>query len=206
MAYSYQDQVLAIAGVIQAAVLVEKIAHTGTAPADSLECTLSSILVTNPESVEDIYQGRHSLYLGLTHLRHVLERDRKAMTGDAIRYALTLLHLEKKLFKNKEMLNTVGNRLEDISQQVKHFDVTHENIIAAMASLYQDTISTFQNRIHVTGDARHLKTSANAEKIRACLLGGIRSALLWKQVGGYRWQLILGRKKMLKCVIELLRT
>ncbi|MCL6414895.1 high frequency lysogenization protein HflD [Aestuariirhabdus sp. Z084] len=205
MAHSFEEQVLSLAGIFQAAVLVEKIARTGNAPEDSFECTLASILITNPGSVEDVYQGRHGLYLGLTHLKHVLERDRKSMTGDAIRYVLTLMQLEKKLSKNNEMLATLGNRLEQIEQQRKHFDVTHENIVGALASLYQDTLSTFSSRIHVTGDVRHLQSTDNAQRIRACLLGGIRSTMLWRQVGGYRWQLILGRKKMLDCVNHLLR-
>ncbi|WP_426417697.1 high frequency lysogenization protein HflD [Aestuariirhabdus sp. LZHN29] len=205
MAHNYQDQVLALAGIFQSAVLVEKIARTGSVPTDSFECTLNSVLVTKPESVEDVYEGRHGLYLGLTHLKHVLERDRKSMSGDAVRYALTLIQLERKLSKNKEMLSILGNRLEQVSQQCVHFEITHENIIGAMAALYQDTLSTFSNRIHVTGDIRHLQSSDNAQRIRASLLGGIRSAMLWRQVGGYRWQLILGRKKMLSCVNHLLR-
>ncbi|RRJ84802.1 high frequency lysogenization protein HflD [Aestuariirhabdus litorea] len=205
MSHNFQDQVLSLAGIFQSAVLVEKIARSGNAPTDSFECTLGSILVTNPDSVEAVYEGRHGLYLGLTHLKHVLERDRKAMSGDAIRYVLTLIQLEKKLSKNKEMMDVISNRLEQISQQRLHFEIGHENIIGALAALYQDTLSTFSTRIHVTGDVRHLQSSDNAQRIRACLLGGIRSAILWRQVGGYRWQLILGRKKMLACVEHLLR-
>ena len=36
-----------------------------------------------------------------------------------------------------------------------------------------------------------------SNKIRSLLLAGIRSAMLWRQCGGKRWQILLGRKRML---------
>ncbi|MFC6673156.1 DUF489 family protein [Marinobacterium aestuariivivens] len=61
---------------------------------------------------------------------------------------------------------------------------THSSIVANIASLYQETISTFSFRINVGGDPRHLQNAENAAKIRALLLAGIRAAMLWRQVGG----------------------
>jgi len=33
-------------------------------------------------------------------------------------------------------------------------------------------------------------------RIRACLLAGIRSAILWRQVGGTKWQLLFFRRRI----------
>lgn len=195
--YSYKDQALALAGVFQAANLVEKVAKTGQAPEDALITSLSSILNTSPNSVADVYEGASGVMLGLRVLRSVLQKEASSMQTDTIRYALTLLHLERKLSKNPAMLTEIGSRLDKIKDQVNHFAVTHENIIAAFASLYQDTISTFRTRIQVTGEMRHLQQQVNADKIRACLLAGIRAAMLWHQTGGSRWQLLLSRSKLL---------
>jgi high frequency lysogenization protein len=52
---------------------------------------------------------------------------------------------------------------------------------------------------------RHLQQSDNAAKIRALLLAGIRSARLWRQLGGHRWQMIFSRRKMLDALYPLLR-
>jgi adenylosuccinate lyase len=38
---------------------------------------------------------------------------------------------------------------------------------------------------------RNLQQPSNAAKIRALLLAGIRSARLWRQLGGHRWQLVI---------------
>jgi high frequency lysogenization protein len=44
-----------------------------------------------------------------------------------------------------------------------------------------------------------------ADKIRTCLLAGIRSAMLWKQCGGRRWKFLLFRKKTVVEVERLLQ-
>lgn len=41
-------------------------------------------------------------------------------------------------------------------------------------------------------------------KIRALLLAGVRSAVLWRQVGGRRWQLFLWRNKFAKLAKKLI--
>ena len=48
--------------------------------------------------------------------------------------------------------------------------------------------------------------SDNAAKIRALLLSGIRSARLWRQLGGHRWQLIFSRRKLLDALYPRLRS
>ena len=37
------------------------------------------------------------------------------------------------------------------------------------------------------------------------LLAGIRSARLWRQLGGHRWQLVFSRRKLLKALYPMLR-
>ena len=52
---------------------------------------------------------------------------------------------------------------------------------------------------------RNLQQPNNASKIRALLLAGIRSARLWRQLGGHRWQLVISRRKLLKELYPLMR-
>jgi high frequency lysogenization protein len=69
--------------------------------------------------------------------------------------------------------------------------------------VYADTISTFRLRIQVSGNPSVLQREENAAKVRALLLAGIRSAVLWRQTGGRRWQLIFARKKVIRLAGEL---
>ncbi|MDB2384495.1 high frequency lysogenization protein HflD [Endozoicomonas sp.] len=203
MQHSIKEQVAALAGVFQAATLVERLARTGQLSEESLHPSIQSIFITSPHSVSEVYGGYDQLVLGRKMLNGVLTRDAEAIQGDIVRYALGLIHLERKLSKAPAMLGTIGERLDRVKHQVEHFGLLHENVISSLASIYLDTISTFKTRIQVTGDLRYLQMPVHANKIRAILLAGIRSATLWRQMGGSRWHLFFYRKKLLTGLKQL---
>ncbi len=207
MTHTDSDRILALAGLFQAASLVEKIAKTSQAPMDVLETSINSIFITNPKDVQEVYTGSVNVSTGLRMLRDVLERKPEAVRSDTVRYALTLIHLERKLRSKPDMMVTIGERIEKTRGQLSHFEILHDNIFASLADIYLDTISTFRTRVQVTGDLRHLQNTGCANKIRATLLAGIRSAILWRQVGGRRWHLVFShrRKPMLNEVSRLLK-
>ena len=66
-----------------------------------------------------------------------------------------------------------------------------------MAGIYVDVISPLGPRIQVTGSPQVLQNSQVQSKVRAALLAGIRSAVLWQQVGGGRLQLMFSRQRLL---------
>ncbi len=196
MRYSTKDQAAALSGVFQAAELVDKLARTGQLNEEALTPSIHSIFVTSPGDVSEVYGGFDKLMMGRKTLDSVLSRDSSAIQGDVIRYALALIHIEKKLSRNPKMLHTIGQRLSRTKEQVEHFGMLHENVMSSLASIYLDTISTFRTRVQVAGDMRYLQNPVNANRIRAILLAGIRSATLWRQCGGSRWHLFISRKKL----------
>lgn len=202
-----QEQLVALGAVFEAAVLADKIARTGQVSEASMGCMLGSLLVRDPKSTLDVYGGGDlNLRDGYRALISSLERNPSALQREPLRYALAMIGLERQLDKRSDMLQVMGSRLDQIQQQVEHFGLVHDNVIAACGGLYQDTISTFRQRIQVHGDMRFLQQPNNAAKIRALLLAGIRSARLWRQLGGHRWQLVFSRSKLLKELYELTRS
>ena len=202
-----QEQLIALSAVFQAASLVDKLARTGQISDAQLGCLIGSLLVRDPKSTLEVYGGDDlNLREGYKALISTLERNPASLQREPLRYALALLGLERQLAKRDDMLQTVGNRLDQIQNQVEHFGLTHDNVVAACGGLYQDTISTFRQRIQVQGDMRFLQQPAVASKVRALLLTGIRSARLWRQLGGHRWQLVFSRGKLLKELYPLLRS
>jgi high frequency lysogenization protein len=200
-----RETTLALAGVVQAALLVEQVAKTGYVQTDAYKCSIDSLLDLNPSSTLAVYGGDvQNLRSGLEGLRDMLIGQHKHQ--EALRYALGALHLQKKLAGRKDMLNLVASRINQAGNQAEHFSSTHENVIANLANLYSETISTFRFRIQVMGDYNYLQQTRIANQIRALLLAAIRSAMLWRQLGGSRLQLLLKRKAILDCVEELLRT
>ena len=201
-----QEQLIALGAVFEAAFLVDKIAKSGQISEAPLGCMLGSLLVRDPQNTLEVYGGDDlNLRDGYRALVSALERDPSTLQRDSLRYALALLGLERKLAKRDDMLQIMGSRLDQIQQQVQHFGLVHDNVIAACGGIYQDTLSTFRERIQVQGDMRHLQQPSNAAKIRALLLTGIRAARLWRQLGGHRWQLVFSRGKLLNELRPLLR-
>jgi high frequency lysogenization protein len=200
-----QDITLALAGVIQATLLVDQVAKTDHVQQDAYKCNIESLFDLNPKDTLAVYGGNaQNLRLGLEALRDMLAGKHKHQ--DAMRYALGALHLQKKLAGRKDMLNTIANRIEQAANQAEHFSSTHENVVGNLGQIYSETISTFRFRIQVMGDHNYLQQTRIASQIRALLLSAIRSAMLWRQVGGNRWQLLLERKALAEEVDKLLRT
>lgn len=199
------EQVIALGAVFEAAALVDKLARTGQISESSLTCMLGSLLSRNPENTLEVYGGDdYNLREGYRALQGALKREPQALQRESLRYALGMIALERKLAKRGDMLDTIGNRLSQIQGQVEHFGITHENVSAAFGGLYQDTLSTFSLRIQVHGEMQLLQQPNTAARIRALLLAGIRSARLWRQLGGHRWQLVFSRAKLLREVEERL--
>ena len=193
-----QEQVIALAGLFQAMDAVENIAQQGRCDEQILETALSSLFMSNPKNALDVFGDLASLKTGLIKVRDLLNKSNKDQRLNSVRYALAIIHLESKLNKQKDMLSTIGQRLERAESQVEHFSLLHENVIESIASIYLDTISTFQLRVQISGEERLLSISQNVAKIRSLLLSGIRAATLWRQVGGRRWHFIFNRAELAK--------
>lgn len=197
---------IALAGVFQSAILVKQLAWNGKITEKQLETSINSLFKINADSVEDVYGGDiNNLRLGLETIIKLFQNSTKSNKDHEVaRYALSMLHLEKLLMKNNEMLNIIHKGLERAKNQATHFSSTHENVIANLAGIYSDTLSTFKFRIHVAGNRTYLANQNSTNKIRSLLLAGVRSAVLWRQLGGSRWQFIFNKKTIIKEAKHLL--
>jgi high frequency lysogenization protein len=200
---SITHQTIALAGIAQACVLVEQLATTGQTDHKALEASINSILQTDPESVQAVYGGLGGIKLGLTTLKQQLTGQHTASPQQA-RYAASLIVLEKQLSSRPDMLKTIADGINKAKLQTGHFGLLHDNVLANLGDLYHQTISTLSPRIMVNGDPQYLSNQATVNKIRALLLAGIRSAMLWRQCGGARWKFLFFRKKYQDEVIFLL--
>jgi high frequency lysogenization protein len=200
-----QPQVLALAGVVQVARLVDQISRTGSYPAEFLTPSVNSLFQFDAASTADVYGGVQGVKLGLANLASMLASKDEPETRDMVRYVFGLLHLERKFSANSEMVDVVRSRLEHTHFKSEHFASHVQEVCHSISGIYQDTISTFQFRIKVSGSMTQLQNPANADLIRALLLAGIRSAFLWRQLGGRRWKLLLQRRKLLQLAQSLSR-
>lgn len=201
---TFRDKTIALAGVFQAADLVREIAHRGTTDENDVESLLGSLFVENPENTESVFGHLIHVRRGLDSLLEQLGNEPEKRDLEIARYVITLLHLERKLNKRNSMKEEIFHRLERVSEQRTHFPLTHENILANLAQIYSDTISTLSPRIMVGGESVYLNNETNANKVRAVLLGGLRAAVLFSQVGGRRWQILVQRRRFVEAADQLL--
>lgn len=192
---SNRERCIALAGVFQAAHLAAKIAEQGITDTERMEASIQSLFKINADSVEDVFGGIRGIEPGLRLIQQQLG-EKKADDIMVTQYVIALLHLEGKLGKNPAMQNQIREGIQLAEQRKDHFHLLHANIIAQLADIYSNSISTLKPRIMVQGDPLHLQNPDNVNRIRALLLSGIRSAMLWRQCGGSRWQIIFNRKKL----------
>lgn len=191
------DQIIALAGVFQSCQLVETLSKNGSVPADHFNVCIGSLFQKDPENTEAVYGSVSQLQLGIETMRELITLNSRAKQSDTLRYVIGVIYLSKKLRRNQTMLNLISQRLDHASRQAEHFSPTHPNVIANLAQIYQDSISTFRYRIQVNGYSGYLQQDTIAQKIRCLLFSGIRSAILWQQLGGCRRHLLFNRKNIL---------
>lgn len=187
---NFEKRVLPLAGLIQAIHLVVGAAKHGMVSQDSLDKTLAPIFVQNPNSISEVYAGTRHITLGLNILKELLTDFRAEDHGDLVRYSLAVIGLERSLAAAPEKLAALGSEIERLGTL---HESSGEMPVKELAEVYEQIIGTIEPRIRISGNRGHLQNVANIERIRALLMAALRSAVLWHQVGGRRWQLLLQR-------------
>jgi len=199
-----KERTLALAGVFQATELVRQAANHGTWSGYAASSSLHSLFQLESDSTADIYGGIAKVRLGTETMLAVLQGDNRYT--DSLRYAVGLLQIEKKFRRAGTLQEEVGRRLQDISGLGPELEQHEREDLQAhdIAALYSETISQISPRIVVNGKPQYLKNERTVDWIRTLLLAGLRSAILWNQMGGGRFELMFGRKKIISEAESLL--
>ena len=199
-----RDRCIALAGLFQAVRLVQQTASGERRDAGATVACLGSIFNTDPATALEVYGDLDALRPGLETLLGQMGSDSTQRDMQLTGYAIALLHLERKLNRQADMQRELGDSIANIAAQSAHPDPSDPTVIAALGELYSRTISTLQPRIMVKGEQSILSGTESRNMIRALLLGGIRAAVLWRQCGGNRVQLLFRRKALLRDCRQLL--
>jgi high frequency lysogenization protein len=201
MSASLSQRILALAGLFQAARLVQQLAREGRADAPAFATSIQSLLAIDAPSTAAVYGGAAGLRLGLELLRTKFAGETDPGDIEIAKYVLSLIQLERRLRQQPDMQDAIRRGIEAAQAQMKFFQPegdggVHPRLVEKLAELYTQTLSTLTPRIMVNGDHGHLGNPQIAGKVRAALFAGIRSAFLWRQLGGNRWQLLFRRGRI----------
>ena len=200
-----EQRTLALAGVAQAARIVDLAAKTGSWPTPFVEASIHSLFCFEPEAVDAVFGTQQGIRLGLEQLSACLSLSQDESAAQTLRYTLAMLQLEKRFAKRDDLLSIVHARLKHAAYSADNFSNNINTINSNIAAIYQDTLSTLPYRIKVTGSAQHLNSPHVADLVRALLLCGVRAAFLWRQLGGSRLRLMLSRGEIRDTAARLAR-
>lgn len=201
----WQNQAIALAGVVQAISTMDELARTGYLRTQPFATAVNSLFEQNPANAEAVFGSSKAILGGLETLVRLLRGRKKNKDNTTlIGYCLGIFHLQKRLMKNRKMLSLVADRLDKARHQVHHFGSLHDNVIANLAEIYSTTVSTFPFRIQVVGEYQYLQQQRVANQVRVLLLASIRASTLWRQLGGSRWKLLLFKRQLLEAAESLL--
>lgn len=217
-----QHQVLALAAVFQASQLVHLIATSGSNRLGEfghhyinvlLQAALNIRAGLNPNmdslmffhSIQDLHLGLHTLEhsLAIPYDPQPKQRYPKLRIKNpkqSLSYAMALLHLSSKVYRNKSYQQYIEKMQLSIIRQLSFFDhnYQHPSITAALAQTYSDTASQLKPRIMVKGSAHAFQNNQEIALIRALLFSGLQAAHYWRDLGGSPWKLIFSKGKIIK--------
>jgi high frequency lysogenization protein len=191
------ERLLALAGLAQALQQVRRIADTGQADAAVLATALDSIFRIDAATAADVYGGEAAVRPGMLILRDYFHSEGR----DELlpRLSLAVMQLERR-FSRDPMAQRVHDALVELAPMQAQLGSSHPQVLAALGSLYADTVSHLRPRVLVQGNPHYLGQATVVAEIRAVLLAGLRSAVLWRQLGGSLWDFLLHRRSMVDAI------
>lgn len=200
-----REKTIALGGMFQALHLVQSIAHTGMADSAAMDSSLYSIFILDAETTEDVYGGIGGVMDGLRLMKRLFDGSSPQKDMEISRYIIAVMLLERKISRYPKLLANIAGGITQAASLKNQASLLDMSVIYRLAGIYEQNISGIKPQIIVNGEPAPLTNKDNAAKIRALLLACIRSAVLWRQKGGSRWQLFWSRKKLLKMADRLLK-
>lgn len=196
-----EQRVLALAGVCQCALLAQELARRGHAQPEPLRCALESILVVNQTDPEIALGGVQGVYAGLPDLAR---KNPDPSAVERLRYAIAMIDIQKRLRRDTTIASRLRAQLDEIRDGGTILDLVSPEGISALAEIYSATLSLLTPKIIIRGSEQHLKDEDIVLKVRSVLLAGVRAAYLFHELGGRKWQIFIGRKKLADSASRLL--
>ena len=153
---------------------------------------------TDPEIALGGVQG---VYAGLPDLAR---KNPDPSAVERLRYAIAMIDIQKRLRRDTTIASRLRAQLDEIRDGGTILDLNSPEGISALAEIYSATLSLLTPKIIIRGSEQHLKDEDIVLKVRSVLLAGVRAAYLFHELGGRKWQIFIGRKKLADSASRLL--
>ena len=165
---------------------------------DDIQHLLTPLFAIDADSLAAVFASPARYRNGVETAASAIAGERNALR--LLNYAFAVMELATLLKREDRIAGHLSQRLRALANAPRD-----AALFLALDEAYQETIGRLGKRIQVSGDPNALKQPQVAARIRALLLAAVRFAWLWRQLGGRRWQLIVGRRKALASMDALKR-
>lgn len=199
-------ETLALAALFQACTQIQRTARTGFVDPHAAAAVIRGLIITNPQSCEDIY-APNTLLVGFRQVAASFSSasaDKTTETVEITKNAFKVISLELTIEKNQAVFNKLGQDIdaarESILRRYPDYESGRADVVLSQdclhdfSELYQSLISPNFPRLMIYGEEAYLSRVENQEMIRTLLLAGIRACVLWRQVGGRRRYFLFRRR------------
>ena len=190
------EQTIALAGLYQSCQVVSNIAWNGEYKEKDIIPLINCIMQIDSANTENIYIDVSKLHTGLIFFRKQIAGDIFSRSSETRRYIASLKQLVDNLMSDENCINKIQMLLKELN--LKSDTINIDDKVTELSSIYQKTLSNFEPRIVVNGENKYLTNNINASRIRTALFAGVRSIILWRQLGGSRLKLLLFKGKYSK--------
>ena len=201
---------IALAALFQCCNQIQRIAKTGYYDDKAMICVIRALLVTDPNTVEDIYNPS-DLLPGFRQIAECLEKGEEVKTPQTVettKLALKLVALAISIEKSSRIYAKLSDEIDGLKKAMgaegSKFmegdpnEVIGESTLHTFGALYTSLISPNFSKLLIYGEERFLSQTVNQDRIRSLLLAGIRAVILWRQLGGKRRFLFFRRKDIVQ--------
>ena len=190
------DQTIALAGLYQSCLVVSNIAWNGEYKEEDIIPLINCIMQIDSSNTENIYIDVSKLQTGLMYFRKQIVGDIFTRSSETRRYIASLNQLADNLMSDQNCINKIQMLLKELNLKSEAINI--DDKVTEISSIYQKTLSTFEPRIVVNGENKYLTNNIHASRIRTALFAGVRSVILWRQLGGSKLKLLLFKGKYSK--------
>lgn len=216
MANDIFSETIALAAIFQSAAQIQRVARKGEVDEAAIAPLMRAIVVTNPNTIEDIYEPKN-LIPGLTQIMTSISPNDHDSPSNAelVKMAFSIVGLESNLDRQSTVSRDLSNEVDRLRDNVlllhtDYLDADNRilldyDIIKMYSNVYSTLISPNFPKLIVYGEEEYLRRTEFQEMIRALILSGIRASILWRQVGGKRYSLMFKYKDIMGCANKLIR-
>lgn len=115
-----------------------------------------------------------------------------------------MIDIQKRIRHDTATASRLRPQLDEIRYGPTAWDPGSPEAISSIAGIYSTTLSRLTPKIIIRGSEAHLRDENIILKVRSVLLAGVRAAYLFHELGGRKWKIFIGRKKLADSASQLL--